>query len=339
LVLLISCFAKADESTEVSTEKTEEDCCDFLLDENLELEEVLEEALRDLGYSSENTESFRDTPIEDEEDALVEIERVLDTLREAGASDELIERSKDWFEEALESEDLPSRTPEDIRVGQGIKVLEGLIPELQGLSSSWEKTEPVILFSHLVPALAKYHKLPDSELKELISVIEQFIDLVPEQNRELLNVDANHYFRLLVLEYKFMQEELAEFDYEKELLTQLRSDLLSVDHTANTKQIDEFLSCVDDVHKAADKEFSKLFTSLNRVLNRSLNSIEKFNEMDDKQLRDERVAKVVLKTLVPHSSKIINTTFKVTSRICYLAVDVDEINSEIQKHIGDRSNE
>ncbi|MCY3628226.1 MAG: hypothetical protein OXG88_11390 [Gammaproteobacteria bacterium] len=314
-------------------DKPQEDCCDFILDQQIEHDEFLEEALQDLELSDETIEMLEGSLFNDDDP----VENMLEVLRAAGASNELLELSRGWLEESLESEDLPSKTPEDVRVSRGIKSLENLIPDLQGVSQTWKLTKPTVLFTLFSTAIAKHHKLPDAEINRLHTAIDRFIDIVPESNEELINTDTNHYFRMLVLHYQRLLDELSEFDSDKQMFTELRDELLSANPNANTMQIDRFLTCVDKVYLTADKEFSKLFSSLTETLEKKIRIIEKLGETEDEHERFMSVTKSIGATLVPHSNKIVTTIFKVTNRNCYLVVDVDRLNSEIQKQLGDKN--
>ncbi|MYC24705.1 MAG: hypothetical protein F4X56_02145 [Gammaproteobacteria bacterium] len=239
-------------------------------------------------------------------------------LRRLGVSEDTIE--------SLDNLQYQSLDAEDLRIEEGIQMLEELIPKLQGLSSTWKSLEPMTVFSLLIISIAEYHKLPDEKLQELTTAINQYIDVASQHEHKLVNIITNHYFRTLVGYYKRMREDLTPWESDKEELLQIRVKLLLENSNADTRKIDKFVSCVAETHRKVDKGFNKLFSSLTNALEKSVSAIPKLERIDDERSKKFKISNKINNAIVPRPvSKIGSIVSKMTARNCHGVVDVESI--------------
>lgn len=274
------------------------------------------------------------------------LEPMEEALREDGDIDEEhIEILFQSMRKFIRSGELPSKIPPNVRIGRSLKVLEGLIPELFGTSKTWEDAEVATdVFSPVVVGLARYHKLSDAGVNKLSSTINQFIDLGTNSRYERDQVESSTYlyFFSLVLSYtEFLRKDLSLLEQDREELLQVRAKLLSTDPKKNTRQIDKFVSCVDSIHKKADKEFTNLFTRLTKALEKTVTSINKAQSIDNEELKQNKIDQAVRQNFVKEASgsKILHLVNKIRRRDCYIEVDVDLIKFNYQEFMGGKINE
>ena len=249
--------------------------------------------------------------------------------------DEIIEALVKEFEETYKKR---AKIPTDEKLGLAFQYLEESIPdipELLGISTTWKTTEHTTLFFIVTTSLAKHYNMPDDKVKKLKSVIEQLIEVVPESHQELLEIDTKHYTHALALQFKILFEETQELDQDKMELIKIRNEVRSLNENAVIKNIDRFVSCVDDVHRRADKEFIKLFSSLTRRLEKTVATVEKWLSHADEAVRFRQIDHAIIKSVVPLTPSVRRMTKRVPGRNCYFGVDVDSIQDDYSIRLGD----
>ena len=239
--------------------------------------------------------------------------------------DEIIEEIiKEWEEAVNEA----AKIPMDVKIGIAFQRLEKLIPELVGISTTWQTTEKTALFLIVTTALAKHYKVPDDKVEKLESVIERLIDVVPDKNQGMLGVQTRHYTRGLVLQFKNVYEEIKELDQDKKELMKISDEVQSSNANVETKEIDRFVSCVDDMRRRANKAFVKLFSSLTRRLEKTVAAVEKWHPHSDDSVRWKKIDNALGRSLTfitPNIQRVINTEM---SRNCYLEFDVESLKDD-----------
>lgn len=321
---------------EVDSENTRENQTsseesDVSFEEDLELQEYVEEmtefyedSLRELGFSDEFTENFEPVSVDDKE---AYVESMLEVLREAGASEEILEQSKIWFQESLDSQDLTPKIPEDVRITQFIEMIEELNAELAGLSNTWKSAKPTEMLSTVMTGIAQIHDLPEVEVDKLRTTIERFYNVIPDQQDKNLRSWTNHYFRLFLITYRFTCEDLLAAERDKQVLTATRTRFSTDKTELDTKGIDRFLKCIDNENKRVNKKVRKRFTSFTRSLEKTLNSVLKsLDSYDESNVDDQRALEKKIMIGLGRSSKVSNAVVGIQYHHCYDKVDVDRIN-------------
>jgi len=312
--------------TQTSSEET-----DVSFEEEPELQEYIEEmtefhedSLRELGFSDEFIENFEPVSVDDKE---AFVESMLEVLREAGASEEILEQSKIWFQGSLDSEDLPPKIPEDVRITQCIEMIEELNAELAGLSNTWKSSEPTEMLSTVMTGIAQIHELPEVEVDKLRTTIEHFYNVIPDQQEKNLRSWTNHYFRLFLITYRFTCEDLLVAERDKQVLTTALTRFSTDKTELDTKGFDSFLKCIDNENKKVNKKVRKRFTSFTRSLEKTLNSVLKsLDSYDENSVDDQRALEKKIMIGLGRSSKVSNAVVGIQYHHCYDKVDVDRIN-------------
>ena len=309
---------------------------------------ALEDASSDehVGEESSVVEGEVDSEEEDEQAGVISLEQQVDTVekiaREKGELDEDIERIFQFMREFIRSDDLPSQTPAKIRIGRSLKVLEGLIPQVTGTSTTWEDTEDATdVFATVIVGLAQFHNLSDAGVEKLSSSIDKFIDLGTnsEYERDRVEWSTYFYFFSLVLPYtEFLRRDLSALDQDRDELFQVRAKLRTEDPKTSTRQIDKFVSCVDSIHKKADKEFTKLFSRLTKALDKTVAAIDKAQSIDNEVLKQQKIFRAIDQNFVKQASgsKILHLVNKIRFDECLRKVSMDRIKFNYPQYFGEQ---
>lgn len=289
-------------------------------------------------HAEEVTENQQDGTEEGFDEKFNEIDQRIEKslerlLRRSGMSDEEIEQYKKEL-----SEKRAKLPPENVRVEHGIQQIERLMPELEGLSSTWESIDPPILVSDLSTALAEYHKLPEASLQKLVANLNQYVEVGSKHVPEILFSVSNDYVRRLVLDYKRLIDDLTVLENDSKTVTHVRQELLSIEPDANTRKLDKFVSCVQDTHEKADREFIKYFSSLTSALDKTVKSINKTQRIKDDRSRKLSIGRAVSKTLgYGPSSSIGRTYLRIVKRDCYARFDLESVMEDYQELVRDNA--
>ena len=138
-----------------------------------------------------------------------------------------------------------------------------------------------------------------------------------------------------VLQFKYLYERIEPLDRDKMELIKIRNEVQSLNENAVIKNIDKFVSCVDDVHRRADEEFIKLFSSLTRRLERTVATVEKWLLHADEAVRFRQFDRAIMKSVVPLTPNVRRVSRRVPGRNCYFGVDVDSIRDDYSIGLGD----
>ena len=250
--------------------------------------------------------------------------------------EEIIEELvNDWAEDYEENRSIPIES----RIELSLKYLEELVPELLGISTNWKTTNPNALFSIVTTSLARHYTMSEEEVDKLESVIERLIEVVPEDpgsHQRLLVSSTWHYYRVLVLEHKALRDAIKLLDQDKIELIAIRDKVRSLNEKAKTRQIDRFVSCVDDIHRWTDQEFIKLFSSLTSMLEKTVATVEKWHSHSDEAVRFKKVHVAIGTSIEPHSYRIAQLRFRLSQRSCYLKFDVESLKDDYALLLGEQ---
>lgn len=239
--------------------------------------------------------------------------------------DEIIEEIiKEWEKFHEET----AKIPLDVKIGIAFQYVEELIPELVGISTTWNTTESTTLFFIVTTSLAKHYKVPDDKVAKLESVIERLIEVVPEKNQGLLEVETRHYTRVLMHQFRSVFEQMKKLDQDKVELMKIRDEVQSLNANAESKKIGRFVSCVDDMHRRVNKANLKVFTSLTRRLEKTEATVKKLVSRADTRERFRKIDRALLKSVVPLATNIHRVFRSEMSRQCYLEFDVDSLKDD-----------
>ena len=111
-------------------------------------------------------------------------------------------------------------------------------------------------------------------------------------------------------------------------LIEIRDEVRSLNENAKTKNIDRFVSCVDDIHQRTDNEYIKVFSSLTSGLEKTVAAVEKWLSHSDVAERDKNIVRAINSSVVPEAMKVWQVTDRVTLRNCYMEVDVDSVKND-----------
>ncbi|MXZ44876.1 MAG: hypothetical protein F4Z01_07885 [Gammaproteobacteria bacterium] len=282
--------------------------------------------------AGDNTANQQDDSEENLDETFNEIDQRIEKslerlLRRTGMIDEEIEQYKKDLAEKRAN--LP---PENVRVGQGIQKIERLMPEVEGLSSTWESVDPPILVCNLTVALAEYHKLPEATLQKLAANLDQYVHVGSKHVPEILNSVTNDYVRRLVLDYERLIDDLTALENDRKTVSKVRQELLSIEPDTNTRKLDKFVSCVQETRDKADREFIKYFSSLTSALDKTVKSIDKSQRIKDDLSRELSIGRAVSKTLGygPYSS-IGRTYLRILKRDCYARFDIESLQEDFRE--------
>ena len=114
------------------------------------------------------------------------------------------EQKAESIEEAMRKYHEVMDNPE-VAFEQQLKQLETFIPELSGISSTWETKEKPTLFAELTIAIARHHKSNNKQIARLKTTTQRLIDTGPA---ELLSVDMHFFTKLLVSRVQSIHEDL-----------------------------------------------------------------------------------------------------------------------------------
>lgn len=295
--LILVCFAFLLVTVGIAEE--EDECCDGLVEEaEATLEATLEAAIVEmiafaklLGFA-----------LSDEETA------------------ELIEDAKRKFHERRKNPELAFE--------QQLKNLEIVIPELSGISSTWETKEKSTLFSELTIAIARHHKSNDKQITRLQATTQRLIDAVPE---ERLSVDMWIYTRSLVTNVQSIQEDLSMFEQESTEFLEMKERFLDWDPESDISSIDAFLTCVDSNRTKANKKVTKMFGTLANKMDRAAKSIEKMQSTD--QDFSIEIFTTISNVFTPYIVGLSNLSRGIFSDNCYAKVDF-ELLDQIASNLG-----
>lgn len=280
-----------DEESSSGENIDEEDCCDFELPAEVDIVKMLENAVDELGFSEQQKSEF------------------IGGLRQAVAQGRTEEEEK-------------------ASIKKGLKTLEGLIPELLEISSTWETSQWSTIFRMLTVSIARHYNLADRGVELLSETIDKFILAVPEQSQGLLDILLEHYSIILVEAYDELQDKLSILEIDAEEMSKEREEILEVNPNTNTRHMDTFLSCVESVRKSCQKEFLELFQSLRKSLEEATVSIDKMKNLEDKDLSTKNIRNTIKEHMTKNANKIFLTTTKITARNCYLGSDIEKFRSD-----------
>lgn len=239
--------------------------------------------------------------------------------------DEIIEEIIKEWEEAVNER---AKIPMDVKIGLAFQCLEELIPELVGISTTWQTTEKTALFLIVTTAIAKHYKVPEDKAEKLESVIERLIEVVPDKNQGMLGVETRHYTRGLMLQFKNVFEEIKKLDQDKMEFIKIRDEVRSLNKSAETEKIDRFVACVDDLHRRANIAYLKIFTSLTRRLEKTAATVKKWGSRADtyeRFMKIDRALGMSVVSLTPNIGRVFRSEM---SRDCYLEFDVDSLKDD-----------
>ena len=249
--------------------------------------------------------------------------------------DEIIEELvREWEEEYKKR----AQIPRDEKLGWSFQYLEELIPELLGISTTWRTTKKTTLFYIVTTSLAQYYKTPEDKVEKLESLIERLIEVVPEKNQGLLGVVMVHSAEGLMLDFKLLYERIEPFDLDQMELLRIRDDVRSLNENAETKEIDRFVSCVNDVHQRIDKAYIKVFSALTRRLEKTIAAVEKWRLHSDEAVRFKKIDLALGRSLVPLRTNANRVIRALPGRNCYFKVDVERLKEEYSILGGEPSN-
>lgn len=277
-------------------EEEEDECCDGIVEE---AEAKLEAAIVELTALSESL-GF---DLSDEETA------------------ELMEDAKREFRELRKNPELAFETQ--------LKNLEIVIPELSGISSTWETKEKSTLFSELTIAIARHHKSNDKQITRLQTTTQMLIDAVPE---EQLSVDMWVYTRSLVTNVQSIQGDLSMFEQESTEFLEMKERLLDLAPDSDISSIDAYLTCVDSSRTNANKKVTKMFGTLANKMDRAAKSIEKM-QLTDQDFSIEIVT-TISNVFTPYIVGLNNLSHGIFSDNCYAKIDfelLEQIASNIEE--------
>ena len=235
--------------------------------------------------------------------------------------DELI---REWEEEYKKR----AQIPRDVKLGLAFQCLEELIPELVGISTTWQTTEKTALFLIVTTALAKHYKTPDNKVEKLESLIQRLIKVVPEKNKGLLEVEMIIYAQGIVLDFKRLYDRIEPISLDQMELLRIRDDVRSMNQNAETTEIDKFVTCVDDVRQSVDKAYIKVFSSLTRRLEKTIATVEKARMHSDEAVRFKKIERALGRSLVSLRTNADRVIRALPARNCYFKLDVESLKDD-----------
>ena len=246
---------------------------------------------------------------------------------EDATKDEIIEKLLKEFEEAYK-ERKKTRVPRDVKIGMSFQYLEELIPELVGTSTTWKTTEHTTLFHMVTTVLAKHYKMPVDKAEKLETLVERLIEVVPEKNQGTLGVETKWYTQDLMLDFKNLYERIEPYYLDKVELIDLRDDLRSLNDNANTKKIDRFISCVDDIPRQTNKAYAKVLSSLSLRLEKTVATVEKWRSHSDEAVSFKNIDRALQNSILSLRTNASRVIGRVPERNCYLEFDVDSLKDD-----------
>ena len=256
---------------------------------------------------------------------LVELAELAATLM--GYDDE---ETADFIEEAMRELHEELNNPEAL-FEQHLQKLETVIPELSGISSTWETKEKTTLFSELTIAIARHHKSNDKQITRLQATTQSLIDAVPE---EQLSVDMWIYTRSLITNVQSIQQDLSMFEQESTVILEMKERFLDLDPEIDVSFSDDFLTCVDSLRTKSNQDVTKMFGTLANKMDRAARSIEKM-QRTDQDFRIE-IFTTISNVFTPYIVDLGKLRRRIFSNNCYDKVDFERLE-QIALELGENS--
>ena len=251
----------------------------------------------------------------EDEAEVIEVEEILETLVEL-----VIDNDESKAKILKESKANPN-TQFEKRFEKGMMVLEELAPEFSEISNSLEELDILTRFSKLPTALAKYHDANPETVGRLSEAITQLVNVVPEDEHSVLHSNMRFFSRTLVTYVGIIHGRISDMKSDTDIVLKAKDSLLMSDPDFNVGFADKFVSCVNSLEKKSDKEFTNLFSSLGRKMERAT---KKINGMDS---TDKKYSRKLFKTVdfTSYLNVFSKIRQRVLSRNCYRVIDVDRL--------------
>lgn len=216
-----------------------------------------------------------------------------------------------------------SKTNLDSRLVHGLTTIEELVPELSGISNTWETTDTSTRFADLTIALAKFHEPNGEKVDRLSEAINNLKSVVPENEQSLLKSDMSFFSKQLVENFDLVQSRLSGVTSDANVVLDLKANLLRLYPDISVGFADRFESCIDTLTDKNRKGFTKLFSAVTRRLERATKSIEKIKTSDKDFSRKAR--RTVMNIFPNFIIEFANIRRSVQPTICYRKIDYEQI--------------
>lgn len=273
-----------------------------------------------VGIASEDTideedEECCDSIPADLEDQLVEgIELILKIFPESLFDEEekiaLIKEAKQELNENLKNPDAAFE--------QKLTKLETVVPELSGISTTWQTMEETTLFSELTIAIARHHEANDKQISRLKATTQRLIDTAPGT---MLPAAMGIYTKSLVSNVQKIKDDLSDYEQWSTEILEMKEQFVDWYPEADVSFTDDFFTCVNSLKTKANKKMTNMFGRLANKMDRAARSIEKMQQTDqDFQLE---TSDAITNVFTPYIVDLSTLRQQVLSDDCYDKIDFE----------------
>ena len=241
-----------------------------------------------------------------------------DLIEEHGLKDAI---SPEILDEVKQKSAEREANPE-LYFANSLKVVEKIDPSLAGISDTWQNDETAEFLKVLITGLANYYEISDEEKKTFYASILRLTTFIPNKQHKFLSSKLESFSKSIVRHLEITHGfVLSSQNEEKTLLIDLKEEILAKNSKTDVREIDQYLSCLNEIDQTERKGMSK-------YLSQFIKSLEKYSlkieELSDTELKHSNEIKLCVRNIFDTQSPSLADLKKDLFNESDCTIDVEE---------------